>query len=87
MLSLWRDGTCAGTFRLSKEDVGGFVDALVDGLRDAPGVHFSGSALDREAAANVLRPSAATSEPTGRPGRDEAFVDWAFGGPAGATAS
>lgn len=40
VLSLWRDGTCAGTFRLSRDDVGDFVDALVDGLRDAPGVHL-----------------------------------------------
>lgn len=34
VLSLWRDRTCAGTFRLSTADVDGFVDALVDGLRD-----------------------------------------------------
>ncbi len=40
VLSLWRDGTCAGTFRLSRSDVGDFVDALVDGLRAAPGVHL-----------------------------------------------
>ena len=35
VLSLWRDRTCAGTFRLSTTDVDDFVDALVDGLRDA----------------------------------------------------
>jgi hypothetical protein len=34
VLSLWRDGSCAGTFRLSRADVNEFVDALVDGLRD-----------------------------------------------------
>jgi hypothetical protein len=39
VLSLWRGETCAGTFRMPHEDVGAFVDALVDGLRDAPGIH------------------------------------------------
>lgn len=34
VLSLWRDGVCAGTFRLPKTEVGDFVDALVEGLRD-----------------------------------------------------
>ena len=33
VLSLWRDSTCAGTFRLPKEQVNDFVDALVDGLQ------------------------------------------------------
>jgi hypothetical protein len=36
VLSLWRDRDCAGSFRLSAADVSDFVDALVDGLRDAP---------------------------------------------------
>jgi hypothetical protein len=36
VLSLWRDRICAGTFRLSTADVGDFVDALVEGLRDGP---------------------------------------------------
>jgi hypothetical protein len=36
VLSLWRDGMCAGTFRLAKADVDDFVDALVEGLRDVP---------------------------------------------------
>ncbi len=40
VLSLWRDGTCAGTFRLAKDDVTEFIDALIDGVRDAPGVHL-----------------------------------------------
>lgn len=35
VLSLWRDGVCAGTFRLPKSQVNDFVDALVDGLSDA----------------------------------------------------
>jgi hypothetical protein len=34
VLSLWRDGVCAGTFRLPKSEVNDFIDALVDGLRD-----------------------------------------------------
>jgi hypothetical protein len=34
VLSLWRDSTCAGTFRLPKGQVNDFVDALVDGLRE-----------------------------------------------------
>ena len=40
VLSLWREHVCAGTFRLAIDDVSGFVDALVDGLRDAPGVRI-----------------------------------------------
>lgn len=47
VLSLWRDATCAGTFRLAREDVSEFIDALVDGLRDAPGVQSAGHAADR----------------------------------------
>ena len=34
VLSLWREGVCAGTFRLPKAQVNDFVDALIDGLRD-----------------------------------------------------
>jgi hypothetical protein len=34
VLSLWREGVCAGTFRLPKSQVNDFIDALVDGLRD-----------------------------------------------------
>ncbi|MDP9442811.1 MAG: hypothetical protein M3P83_00030 [Actinomycetota bacterium] len=32
VLSLWRQGTCAGTFRLAVQDVPQFIDALVSGL-------------------------------------------------------
>ena len=46
VLSLWRDGDCAGTFRLAKEDVSPFVDALVDGLRDAPRVQVAAAGTD-----------------------------------------
>ncbi len=41
VLSMWRDQVCAGTFRLAVGDVASFVDAMVDGLRDAPGVHVA----------------------------------------------
>ena len=47
VLSMWRDGTCAGTFRLAKEDVNPFIDALVDGLRDAPGVQVTAASSHR----------------------------------------
>ncbi len=40
VLSLWREHVCAGTFRLVRSDMNAFVGALVDGLRDAPGVHL-----------------------------------------------
>ncbi|MGH3497973.1 MAG: hypothetical protein ACRDP1_10975 [Nocardioidaceae bacterium] len=32
VLSLWRDGLCAGSFRLRAEEVSEFVDNLVSGL-------------------------------------------------------
>jgi hypothetical protein len=38
VLSLWRDRICAGTFRLSTADVAEFVDALVEGMNDAPAI-------------------------------------------------
>lgn len=34
VLSLWRAGTCAATFRMAHSDVAAFVDALVSGLGD-----------------------------------------------------
>lgn len=66
VLSLWRGATCAGTFRMSQTDVAAFIDALIDGLRDAPGVHLPPPtpATDTTGAAE-----------TGQP----AFTDWAFG--------
>lgn len=80
VLSLWREQTCAGTFRMPHEDVGPFVDALIDGLRDAPGVHLpprdeavsarlsesSGADLGETQAMPAVQPRAA-------------FADWAFG--------
>lgn len=79
VLSLWHDHVCGGTFRLAAADVNDFIDALVDGLRGAPGV-------------SITRPDA---QPAGMPPRQrppeepESFTDWAFGAPAAhrATAS
>jgi hypothetical protein len=34
VLSLWRESTCVGTFRLGRESVTPFVDALLDGLAE-----------------------------------------------------
>jgi hypothetical protein len=60
VLSLWRDHVCAGTFRLPASEVSDFVDALVDGLRGAPGVSVSrGARASGEAFARseVMSPS------------------------------
>ena len=59
VLSLWREGMCAGTFRLSKTDVNDFIDALVDGLRDAPGVQDPSPGGRR--IGEVVQPSQAAS--------------------------
>jgi hypothetical protein len=34
VLSLWREGTCVGTFRLERESVAPFVDSLLEGLSE-----------------------------------------------------
>lgn len=47
VLSLWREGTCAGTFRLARCDVPDFVDALVTGLSAG----YDGAARARAAGA------------------------------------
>jgi len=67
VLSLWRDTTCAGTFRMPQADVAAFVDALIDGLRDAPGVHLPPRTDPGSDEISVTE----TAQP--------AFVDWAFG--------
>jgi hypothetical protein len=76
VLSLWRDRFCAGTFRLSRSDVNDFVDALIEGLRDASPA--TDSALNSPA--HVARTGAidvSTSPVATRP--DEGgFVDWAL---------
>ncbi|MEJ7774766.1 MAG: hypothetical protein WKF72_08125 [Nocardioidaceae bacterium] len=91
VLSMWREGTCAGTFRMVREDVNEFIDALVDGLRGASGVHFRGHAAGRVASAplpsgpvtgqTVYAPEPAASE------RPSSFTDWAFGDSKSANAS
>lgn len=83
VLSMWRDGTCVGTFRLLKDDVNEFIDALVDGLRDAPGVHLPSA--DSHRAPGLADPvlpvetgestfPADLSEP-----HEPSFTEWAFG--------
>lgn len=45
VLSLWRDDTCAGTFRLAKDDVPAFIAALTNGLAEGyQGGHARGEA-------------------------------------------
>ena len=92
VLSLWRDGTCAGTFRLCKEDVNEFIDALIDGVRDAPGVQVASPGSHR---AVPVEERAEPHEPieTGESTFPEfsdaeetpAFTDWAFGDRANAS--
>lgn len=80
VLSLWRESTCAGTFRMPQADVGAFIDALIDGLRDAPGVHLPPPypPARAQAAGGVAIDGAAGAAETGQSG-PPAFTDWAFG--------
>ena len=93
VLSLWREGICAGTFRLSRDDVNEFIDALVDGLRDAPGVQFGAHTVGggAHAAQADLPVTGQTAIPADvEPPPDElplGFTDWAFGDSASANAS
>lgn len=92
VLSLWREHVCAGTFRLAAADVTDFVDALVEGLRNEPGLSVSprGVAERADVAAGSLPPrqrqSGLHAAPTeNRPDasadhREDGFADWAFGG-------
>ncbi len=84
VLSLWRDQMCAGTFRMPEADVGPFIDALIDGLRDAPGVHLPPPDAQRNA--DTLRfddgsPGGLQAAETGAVVAP-AFADWAFGADA-----
>lgn len=36
VLSVWRDGTCVATVRVTRDDVPALVNALVSGLADSP---------------------------------------------------
>ncbi len=76
VLSLWREETCAGTFRMPHQDVGAFVDALIDSLRDAPGVHLPPPVAARTTALEDALDET-QSMPAQSPG--PAFTDWAFG--------
>jgi hypothetical protein len=92
VLSLWREHVCAGTFRLAATDVTDFVDALVEGLRDEPGLSVSPRGTER-GLADRADPAARSLPPRQRQGglhaartedrpdvRGEGFADWAFGG-------
>ncbi len=74
VLSLWRDDICTGTFRLPLADVSDFMDALVDGIRDAPGVH-----VNRPIESTTGITSLPASMPPQRNSSAEPFADWAFG--------
>lgn len=83
VLSLWRDTTCAGTFRMPHADVGVFIDTLIDGLRDVPGVRLrptdvatSGQPVRADESGPVTETDA-LAVPAAQP----AFIEWAFGGP------
>ncbi|MBA2444898.1 MAG: hypothetical protein H0V49_06155 [Nocardioidaceae bacterium] len=71
VLSLWRDDMCTGTFRLAIADVNDFIDALVDGIRDAPGVQVNRPV-------EPITTTTAVPMPPQRISADEAFADWAF---------
>lgn len=74
VLSLWREETCAGTFRMPHEDVGAFIDALIDNLRDAPGVHLPPRA--------AVDPDGLGETQLMAPPQSQApFTEWAFGPP------
>lgn len=79
VLSLWREETCAGTFRMPQEDVGPFIDALIDGLRDAPGVHLPPPA-PTSATPSGERDGDGLDNTQALPAQGkQAFTDWAFG--------
>lgn len=95
VLSLWREGTCAGTFRLSKDDVNEFIDALIDGLRDGPGVQVAApgghrAALAASATGDPVAPieTGESTFPEFSDAEDEeapSFTEWAFGDQANAS--
>lgn len=94
VLSLWRGEVCAGTFRMPHADVAAFVDALVDGLRDVPGLLLaSESHPDSIAPAASQAPDPHASPTPSRldetqlvptqavapPVAAPSFIEWAFG--------
>ena len=56
VLSLWRDGTCAGSFRLPMAEVPDLIEVLRGGLQTAYEQHRS--LLDRAFAAPLDEPTA-----------------------------
>jgi hypothetical protein len=81
VLSLWRDRVCAGTFRLSTTDVNDFVDALVEGLREAPA---DGEAPTAPPPVVPHTGAIDVSSPTPVPDADDdGFVAWALRGDDG----
>ncbi len=85
VLSLWRADTCAGTFRLAKEDVNEFIDALIEGVRDAPGVQVASPGSHRaDRPAERVEPhepveTGQTSFPElSEPADPVSFTEWAF---------
>ena len=82
VLSIWRAGTCAGTFRLNKDDVRIFVDALVDGMRAEPSMAGAArpAAAGRHAAPDQPEQRAADRIPAPSASARPSFMDWAFGG-------
>jgi hypothetical protein len=87
VLSLWREGTCAGTFRMPHADVGVFIDTLIDGLRDVPGVRLRatddttpGPAVRADESGPITQTDA-LPVPEAVPEAKPAFTEWAFGRP------
>jgi hypothetical protein len=89
VLSLWREGTCAGTFRLAKEDVNEFIDALIDGVRDAPGVHLSANETGSKPTEPIepIETGQSRFPEFTEPESSPAFTDWAFDSDSRANAS
>ena len=102
----WSSSPCGATvrapstFRLSKEDVNEFIDALIDGLRDAPGVQVASPGshrapvVDRAELPEPHQPAETGHQtfPEFSDGDDETadeasspFTEWAFGGQANAS--
>ncbi len=71
VLSLWRGDICSGTFRLDLDHVNDFIDALVDGIRDAPGSRVS-EPVDSTMPSPIPAPM-----PPQRHSDDETLVDMA----------
>jgi hypothetical protein len=76
VLSLWRDGVCAGTFRLPKAQVDDFIDALVAGLHG-----------DEPIVQGQHRRQPGSSQHDAMPETQPSFMSWAFGDMTGQRAN